>query len=72
MFVYKRVLDQFLRLSFDRREKSTYGFNPELDDTFGARVFVFPMPGTPCTSSQASLAMSGLADLLAGGSPGPR
>jgi G:T/U-mismatch repair DNA glycosylase len=69
MFVYKRVLDQILRFSFDRREKSKYGFNPELDEILGARVFVFPMPGTPCTASEASVAMSGLADLLAGGSP---
>jgi hypothetical protein len=61
------VLDQILRLSFDRLEKSKYGFNPELDETFGARVFVFPMLGTPCTSAEAVVAMSGLAELLAGG-----
>jgi len=64
MFVYKRVLDQILRLSFSRRQKSSYGFNPDLDELFGSRVFAFPMPGTPCTSAQAIIAMNELADAL--------
>ena len=66
MFVYKRVLDQMLRLWFGRVEKSTYGFNPDLDGLIGSRVFVFPMPGTPCTSAEAVKAMSALAERLAG------
>jgi hypothetical protein len=64
MFVYKRVLDQIMRLSFDRPGKSEYGFSPDLDADFGARVFVFPMPGTPCTRSHASAAMTDLAGVL--------
>ena len=64
MFVYKRVLDNVLRLGFGRREKSAYGFNPHFDPLFGARVFVFPMPGTPCTREVAHAAMSELATLL--------
>lgn len=64
MFVYKRVLDQILWLSFDRPNKSKYGFNPDLDSVFGSRVFVFPMPGTPCTKAEASIAMMGLAEVL--------
>jgi hypothetical protein len=55
-----------LRLSFDRPGKSNYGFNPDLDDLFGSVLFVFPMPGTPCTRAEAVKAMSGLADRLAG------
>lgn len=61
LFVYKRVLDQILRLSFDRRDKAAYGFNEDLEELFGARVFVFPMPGTPCTAAQAVTAMTELA-----------
>jgi len=51
-------------LSFNRREKSTYGFNDDLNERFHFRVFVFPMPGTPCTSAQAITAMTELAQLL--------
>jgi G:T/U-mismatch repair DNA glycosylase len=47
LFVYKRVLDQILRLSFGQREKARYGFNDDLNERFDSRVFVFPMPGTP-------------------------
>lgn len=64
MFVYKRVLDQALKLSFRRSGKSSYGFNNDLDVHFGCRVFVFPMPGTPCTKAQAHAAMTELADFL--------
>lgn len=65
LFVYKRVLDQILRVAFDHPSKASYGFNPELDPHFGCRVFVFPMPGTPCTSAQAIASMSQLADSMA-------
>jgi hypothetical protein len=60
VFVYKAVLDQILEIRFHSKTKSTYGFNPELDKHFGSRVFVFPLPGTPCTSEQAHQAMLGL------------
>ena len=64
MFVYKRVLDNVLKFGFGHSRKSKYGFNPELDSRFDSRVFVFPMPGTPCTSAKAVSAMSALAKLL--------
>lgn len=64
VFVYKRVLDQILRLSFDRRAKARYGFNDELNGFFDSRVFVFPMPGTPCTSGEAIRAMTELSQAV--------
>jgi G:T/U-mismatch repair DNA glycosylase len=64
VFVYKRVLDKVLKLRFGLYERSDYGSNPDLDRHFGARVFVFPMPGTPCTSVQADEAMRALAQIL--------
>jgi G:T/U-mismatch repair DNA glycosylase len=57
VFVYKRVLDQILRFGFDIRTKASYGFNPSLENRFDARVFAFPLPGTPCTAAQAASAM---------------
>lgn len=56
-FVYKKVLDQILKLSFHRTEKSVYGFNPDFEKDFNTKVFVFPMPGTPCTSKLAHESM---------------
>lgn len=50
VFVYKRVLDNTLKFAFDISKKSNYGFNPELQELFNSKVFVFPMPGTPCNS----------------------
>jgi len=64
IFVYKRVLDQILKLSFRSTARSRYGFNDDLDHHFGARVFVFPMPGTPCTSEEADAAMRELVEAL--------
>jgi G:T/U-mismatch repair DNA glycosylase len=61
VFVYKRVLDQVLRLGFQLHSKSSYGFNPQLDARFDCRVFVFPMPGTPCKTDEALAAMAELA-----------
>lgn len=63
-FVYKGVLDRLLALHFNHQEKSKYGFNPNLDQYFASRVFVFPMPGTPCTKSVAERAMEELATYL--------
>jgi len=56
-FVYKKVLDQIIKLSFHRTQKSNYGFNPDLEKDFGTKVFVFPMPGTPCNSELANSSM---------------
>lgn len=59
-FVYKKVLDKILRHSFKRKIKSSYGFNSELTKLFNTMVFVFPMPGTPCTRENAKLSMLSL------------
>lgn len=64
IFIYKGVLDQMLRLHFDVKQKSDYGFNVPLKPYFGARVFVFPLPGTRCTAVQADAAMRELARAL--------
>lgn len=61
VFVYKRVLDSILKLGFEIKKKSVYGFNPELENLIGAQVFVFPMPGTRCTREQAQVSMRQLA-----------
>lgn len=63
-FVYKKVLDKILKLSFNIKKKSIYGFNPKLKNKFGSYVFVFPMPGTPCSSELAHQSMSELEKIL--------
>ncbi len=65
VFVYKRVLDNILKLGFRHRGKSEYGFNSELGSLLGSKVFVFPMPGTPCTTEKAHEAMVELREILA-------
>ena len=60
VFVYKRVLDQILRIGFGIRTKASYGFNSPFEERFGTRVFAFPLPGTPCTTVQAAVAMATL------------
>lgn len=64
VFVYKRVLDNILRHGFNWTERSDYGFNKNLQQLFDSKVFVFPMPGTPCTASQATIAMTELKQAL--------
>jgi TDG/mug DNA glycosylase family protein len=57
-FVYKGVLDKIIRLQFGRKRKTDYGFNKDLENDFGARVFAFPLPGVgSCTAEQTCLAM---------------
>lgn len=63
VFVYKRVLNEMLRC-LQLEGTSSYGFNPEFEEYFGARVFVFPMPGTPCSTERASIAMRELVSEL--------
>jgi len=60
VFVYKRVLDKIAEFKFGIRKKSSYGFNSWLEPFFGARVFVFPLPGTPCNTLIAASAMQEL------------
>ena len=64
VFVYKAVLDNVIKLNFGVKTKSNYGFNPQLDKYFNAKVFVFPMPGTPCKAEQAVESMTALRKLL--------
>lgn len=61
VFVYKKVLDEVNRLEFGIEKKSNYGFNPSLEPDFRARIFAFPLPGTPCTRVEATRAMQELA-----------
>jgi mismatch-specific thymine-DNA glycosylase len=69
VFVYKRVLDNILKFGFDVSPKTEYGFNPKLKSYFKSNVFVFPMPGTPCTKEQGDNAMNDLTNLLKGSMP---
>lgn len=64
VFVYKKVLDNITKMSFNLTSKSIYGFNHQLEEYFGSKVFVFPMPGTPCTRAESQEAMSELSVLL--------
>lgn len=64
VFVYKKVLDEMLGRRFGIREKSTYGFNPDVEKCFGTRVFAFPLPGTPCTKAKAAAAMRKLVEAV--------
>ncbi len=64
VFVYKKVLDNIIRLNFGINRKSNYGFNQQLDTHFKSKVFVFPMPGTPCTREQAKQSMTELKKIM--------
>jgi len=59
-FAYKAILDNVLKVQFAIKEKSLYGFNANAEGLFGCRVFVFPMPGTPCPRALAAKAMAEL------------
>lgn len=60
VFVYKKPLDKILKSIYSIEKKSAYGFNHDLKELFGSHVFVFPMPGTPCTTKDAHKAMTEL------------
>jgi len=64
VFVYKKVLDNIVKLNFNVQTKSNYGFNPQLEKYFNSKVFVFPMPGTPCKAEEAIKSMTALKNLL--------
>ncbi len=64
VYVYKKPLDKILKSVFSINEKSVYGFNHDLEEVFGCHVFVFPMPGTPCSTSDAHKAMTQLSSLV--------
>jgi len=64
VFVYKKVLDNILKFGFNIIDKSSYGFNPDFEQNFNSKVFVFPMPGTPCKREQAIEAMEELQKLI--------
>lgn len=64
VFIYKGVLDNITRLKFGLSSKANYGFNSQLDKLFGSKVFVFPMPGTPCTKEESLTSMNELEKLI--------
>jgi mismatch-specific thymine-DNA glycosylase len=64
VFVYKTVLDKVMKLRFGITHKSAYGFNPQFENYFKAKVFVFPMPGTPCKTEDGKKAMTELKILI--------
>lgn len=53
-----------MKLNFNRIQKSIYGFNPDFEKDFETKVFVFPMPGTPCKSDLAHSSMALLKQIL--------
>jgi mismatch-specific thymine-DNA glycosylase len=64
VFVYKKVLDNIMDLNFGMKDKSKYGFNVRLEKYFDSKVFVFPMPGTPCRREYAAESMVELKKLI--------
>lgn len=64
VFVYKKVLDNILLYGFSLTQRSEYGFNNNFEKLFNSKIFVFPMPGTPCTTSQSINAMTELRQAL--------
>ena len=66
VFVYKKVLDNILKWGHGLNRKSSYGLNKDLEKHFNCKVFVFPMPGTPCTKDAAIIAMNELKQLIDG------
>jgi hypothetical protein len=44
--------------------KTFYGFNSELEKELNSKIFVFPMPGTPCRREQGHNAMKELVAVL--------
>jgi len=64
VFVYKKVLDKILQLYFGYNNRSKYGFNDDIEIFFGRKIFVFPMPGTPCKSAEAKIAMIELSNYV--------
>jgi len=69
MFVYKGALNKILKLVCNSEVKASYGFNSDLDELFGSKLFVFPMPGTRCTAEEACKAMNDLRAALEAGCP---
>jgi hypothetical protein len=64
VFIYKKVLDNILLYGFSLKQRTVYGFNKDLEKLFNSKIFVFPMPGTPCTSGQAIIAMNELQKVI--------
>lgn len=64
IFVYKKVLDKILNIKYNITEKSVYGFNQKFDALFNSKVFVFPMPGTPCKGEDSIIIMKQLKEVM--------
>lgn len=64
VFIYKKVLDKLLKYAFNIDSKAHYGFNYNLEEIFGCKVFVFPMPGTRCNRVDGHKYMLELKEVL--------
>lgn len=61
VFIYKPPFSNLI----PKNEKTQYGFNPHCDKYFGgAKTFLFPMPGTPCTSKMQVKVMTELQETI--------
>lgn len=67
LFSYKNALDGVLAAIHVKDTQTKYGFNPQYEDLFdGVPLFVFPMPGTPCTKTEAQVCMDNLVSFMKG------
>ncbi len=67
LFLYKPPLVILATLLGSSTAEAKYGFNEDLKDVFfGSEVFLFPMPGTPCSKSVQVSSMSELRKKLLG------
>jgi hypothetical protein len=57
---HKGALDNVLRHAFGLSRKARYGFNPSLNRSIGASVFVFGMIGTRCSAEERIRGMRAL------------
>ncbi len=65
LFSYKNIVDGIVDALEGTKGQTKYGFNPLYDVLFGGiPIFIFPMPGTPCTKEEANECMNSLASFM--------
>ena len=65
LFVFKRTLDKILNLYYHLDEHSHYGFNNQFSHLLkNCNLFVFPMSGTPATTSEITRTMRELKEFV--------
>ncbi len=65
LFSYKNIVDSIVDALDGTKIQTNYGFNPMCEVLFnGVPVFIFPMPGTPCTKEEATTCMDSLVSFL--------